>query len=124
MLLVFANADTVFAGFFGGKIINGSKAMQIDILEWYGFNCMVFGTSIEIRPIGSPAITPTSYLIPWGTISDTKTTPATGQLILGIYNGKTNVTCIKPGKPGDSENPSIIRTVTLDTIKIFGTSQI
>ncbi|MFA6325435.1 MAG: hypothetical protein WCX46_04385, partial [Candidatus Paceibacterota bacterium] len=117
-LLIFANADTVFAGFFGGRIINGTKAMEIDILEMSGFQCMVFGTSIEIRPIGSPAITPTSYLIPWGTISDTKTTPATGQLIMGIYSGKTTVTCILKGIP------PVTRIVILDTVKLFGTSQI
>src|SRR3989344_8444416 len=50
-------------GFFGGRIIN-MKATEIASLEAADYTCAVFGSSISIVPIGSPAGTPTSYFIP------------------------------------------------------------
>jgi len=101
---------------FGGRIIY-TKALRIQTLEATNYSCAVSGTSIEIKPIGSPPGTPTSYLIPSGTISKTKTTPMASQLILGKYSGKTPITCTYKGYPPN------IQIVNLDNITLFGTSK-
>lgn len=120
IFLIFVNTNFSFASspfgrFFAGRIIS-EKAMEINLKEWTGYNCVVLGNSITIKPIGSPIGTPTSYFIPWNTISKTKSTPMNGKLIMGIYSGKSNVTCIRP-EPPDTQ------TVVLDTVTLFGTSK-
>ena len=104
---------TPIGGFFGGKIIS-NKAMEVEFKEWAGFECIVLGSSITIYPIGSPPGTPTSYFIPWGVTSAFPTMP--GQFILGIYSGKSTITCIL------KSNPPIIETILLDTITLYGNS--
>ena len=101
---------------FGGRIIS-TKAVEIQELEYMGYECPVFGSSISITPIGSPLGTPTSYFIPFYNISKTGTSIMTGQLIIGKYSWKTPITCIR------LEPPSI-KPVFLDTITLFGTSKV
>jgi len=100
---------------FGGKITQ-NKASEIQDLESSGFTCMVPGTSITIKPVGSY---PATYVITWATKSKTNTTPTSGQWILGLYNPmKTIITCTKPCPP------TICTTTTsLNTISLFGTSK-
>jgi hypothetical protein len=118
---MFVSTRTVFAlglgGNFGGRIIT-KPALEIIILEATGFQCNdnMLGTSILIIPIGSPIGTPVSYLIPYTVPSKTETVPTIGQLILGIYGGKMEITCIRA-------YPPLTITVPLDTITLFGTSQ-
>ncbi|MBS3904982.1 MAG: hypothetical protein KGZ39_06620, partial [Simkania sp.] len=100
---------------FSGVIIN-TKAKEIMALENANFACTVPGKSIEIKPKGIKGYQPTSYIIPFGTISKTKHAPAVSQQIVGKYGGKTTVTCIYQGFPPVEE------TVTLDTIKMYGNS--
>jgi len=99
---------------FGGKIIN-DKAIEIQALESANFQCVVPGSSITIYPIGS---SPVSYIIPYGVVSKTGTTPSSGQWILGLYSlTKTSVTCIFQGVP------PVTTTISLDTISLYGTSK-
>jgi len=130
IFLVFFGANTIFANIFGltysmqkqfgGRILN-TKATEINNLESQGYTCNTPGTSILIRPIGSPAGTPNNFLIPSYVTSKTKTTPTSSQLIMGKYNGKTTITCRKPCPPPPGRE--CIATVTLDNITLFGTSK-
>ncbi len=108
--IVFAYSSA-YGQIFGGKIIN-TKATKIQKLESSGYICVINGTSITIGPIKGPA----TYLIPFTTISKTKTIPSVGKWIMGKYSGKTIITCTKPG------DPPLADTVILDTITLFGTS--
>ncbi len=121
VFLLFIYARIVFASFsfgsiFAGRIIN-TKALEIEALEMFGYECAVPGTTIATISIGSPAGTPLDYFIPSFVTPRTRTTPRTGQLIIGKYSGKTAITCILPGDPPD------VQTVSLDTITFFGTSR-
>ncbi|MFA5936831.1 MAG: hypothetical protein WC822_03060 [Candidatus Paceibacterota bacterium] len=120
IFLVFVSANVVdasfsFGKFFGGKIIS-TKATEIQILEGSGYTCPMYGTSISIVPIGSPAGTPTSYYIPSYVTPMTRTTPMTGQQILGVYGGQTMISCFITYPPD-------IRVVSLTSIILFGTSR-
>ncbi|HEY4477956.1 MAG TPA: hypothetical protein VJB09_01635 [Candidatus Paceibacterota bacterium] len=97
-------------------VITKLKALEIEALENANFACAVPGTSIEVRPKGKKGYQPTSYIIPSGTISKTKHSPAINQQIVGKYSGKTTVTCVYQGFPPVEE------TVQLDTIKMYGNS--
>lgn len=97
-------------------VITKMKATKIQALENANFACAVPGVSIEVRKKGRKGYQPTSYIIPAGTISKTKHTPAANQEIVGKYSGKTSVTCVYQGFPPVEE------TVTLDTIKLYGNS--
>lgn len=115
----FIGTEIVYAsfytnGFFGGKIIS-TKAKEIILLESTGYACTVLGTSISVSPIGSPAGTPTEYLIPFYVTPKTRTTPKANQLILGKYSGQTIITCKHPKLPDES--------VSLTNITLFGTSR-
>lgn len=112
----FTNAMSKTVRQFGGKIIV-PKALEIQELEASGFVCTVYGTTVEIMPIGSPVGTPSSYFIPSYITSKTRTTPRVGQSIMGKYAWKTPIVCIYPS------NPPIIKVVWLDTIILFGTSK-
>ncbi len=113
----FVFAFSSLGGFFGGRIIS-VPAMEIQLKEWAGFTCFVYGTSITITPLGSPAGTPISYFIPWAVTSATGFPASPNQLVLGIYSGeKTPITCILPS------TPPVIDIVELDTITYFGNSQ-
>lgn len=124
IFLVFASARIIFAysspvsfgNFFGGRIII-TKATKIATLESTGYVCFIPGTTISIFPMGSPVGTPTDYLIPSYVTPRTRTTPRTGQLILGKYSGQMTVSCTLPG------DPPITTTVSLNTITLFGTSR-
>lgn len=119
VLLTTGVAFASFFGFlkgFGGKIIS-AKATEIKTLENSGWSCAVPGSSITIRPARSSY--PTSYIIPAGVESKTETTPTAGQAILGLYSPtKTTVTCTKECGPTEC-----VTTVTLDTLKMYGTSK-
>lgn len=120
VFLVFVSVNAVFAvssfgRFFGGRI-KYEISLQIDVLESTGYVCVMPGTSLTIIPIGSPLLTPIEYFIPSFVISKTGTIPTRDQLILGRYSGKTMITCTRP-KPPD------VKTVSLDTINLFGTSR-
>ncbi len=117
--LVFFSGEIVLASFgsnFGGRILN-TTATEIQEKEWSGYTCTPFGTTITIRPIGSPPRTPTSYIIPTNTRSRTGTTIRSGQLILGKYGGETAVNCTL------NAYPFTITSVYLNTINLFGTSR-
>ena len=119
VFLVFLNTKTVFAyssfgKVFAGKIIH-TKDIEIQTLEFAGYICPVFGSSISIIPMGSPLGTPTSYFIPFGTYSKTGYSVRTGQLIMGKYSWKTPIACVHPA--------GSVQTVWLDTISLFGTSR-
>ena len=119
VLVFFISFEIVYATsislgkIFGGRIIN-TTATEIQTLQSSGWECIVPGTSITIRPIKSPA----TYIIPAGVISKTKTTPRSGQWILGKYSGKTTVTCTRACPPAICTT-----TATLNTITLFGTSK-
>ena len=98
---------------FGGRILN-TTAVEIQTLEDTGWTCEVPGTSITIKPVRGPA----SYAIPAGVVSKTNTTPEDGQSIKGLYLGKTVITCKMSCPPVEC-----VTAVTLDTIKMFGTSK-
>jgi len=119
LVFVYANTTSAFSSFgrvFGGRIIS-PKALQITGLEASGFICPMFGTSISIFPIGSPAGTPLSYFIPPYITSKTRTIPRSGQLIIGKYSSPMVITCTSPYPP------FITIPVTLNTIILFGTSK-
>ena len=109
-------ASLSFEKIFGGKITN-TKATQIEELENSGYTCHMVGSSITVRPIGSPAMTPTEYFIPSSVKSKTITTIKYNQWILGKYSGKTTITCTRICPPAFCTT-----TVTLDTVTYFGTS--
>ena len=112
--IVFAFSDFFLGGYFGGRIIS-TQATKIAELEDAGYDCYTPGTSISIRPLGSPIGTPTDYFIPTGVESQTRTTPLAGRLILGKYSGKTDIDCV-------NDDGTSATTVSLDTIVLFGTS--
>lgn len=107
-------ADTFdFSKSFGGKITS-TKANEIQELEGAGFECVVMGTTISIKPIGSPTNTPTSYYIPSWVKSKTRTEPNENKLILGKYGISTPITCVRFEE---------VQVVNLKTITLFGTSR-
>lgn len=95
-------------------IITQTKAQEIQVLENTGYTCTVPGTSIQIRPKAKRGVQPTSYMIPFGTISKTKNALRANQQIIGKYSGKTTITCVHPA--GD------VQTVQLDTVTMYGNS--
>lgn len=111
-----SSGSGITGGVFGGRVVN-TKAIEIQMLEESGFQCMVPGTSITILPLGSPTGTPISYLIPIGVTSRTRNSIDTGQLILGKYFGQVAITCVYPSLP------PVITSVGLSTITLFGTSK-
>ena len=117
-LLVAAKTVSAIVNFlpqFGGRVIN-TTALEIQALEWAGFQCAVPGSTISIAPLGSPLGTPISYLIPFGIYSKTGYSPMIGQLIIGKYNWwKTTITCTHPA--------GAVQTVWLDTVGVFGNSR-
>jgi hypothetical protein len=129
IFLVFASARIIFASYsspsygsiFGGRIIY-TKAIEIVNLESTGYICNTPGTSVSIRPMGSPLGTPTSYLIPFGVTPRTRTTPTPGQLIMGKYGAPTSIECKKPGSERTGGR-SDLKTMSLPTINLFGTSR-
>jgi hypothetical protein len=125
VFVLFAGAGTVsaasyfnFGKMFGGKIIY-PKASEIQELEDFGYTCTIPGTTISIVPMGSPAsTTATDFFIPSFVTSKSRTTPRSGQLIVGRYAGKTTITCIQ-----QIDEVEDIQTVILDTINLFATSK-
>ncbi len=121
VFLLFAGARTVSANFSFGRLFGGRitapKAVEIEALESAGYVCPMYGTSISIMPIGSPAGTPISYFIPSFVTSKTGTTPASHQLIMGRYSGQTTIICIL------ESYPPLEQEVSLETINLFGTSR-
>jgi len=121
VFFVFAGIKIVSAfssplgGLFGGRILT-TKALEILTLESTGFICLMAGTSVQILPI-SPRDAPSSYFIPFLVTSKTRTTPMTGQLIIGKYTLPTLITCTLPGEP------PVVKIVYLNTITLFGTSK-
>ena len=117
-LFVFTGLSFVNASFnknFGGIIVN-DKAVEIEALEDSNFMCIVPGKTITIYPFGSSS--PVSFLIPYGTMSATRTNPSFGQEILGLYSvGRTAITCIYKGYP------PFTTSVSLNNITYFGTSK-
>ncbi len=115
------SAKTTFAIFglgqsFGGKILH-TKDIKIQAAESAGYHCLILGSTITIAPLGSPAGTPIGYFIPASVIPKTRTTPMTGQFILGKYAGTTSIECLPP----HFVMPVI--TVPLSIITMFGTSK-
>ncbi len=102
---------------FAGKIV-APKALEIQELEDFGYVCSVYGSTIEIKPIGSPAGTPHSYFIPSFIRPKTGNISRIGQLIMGKYFGKTTISCIQT-----MDGVTDIQTVPLDTIILYGTSK-
>lgn len=99
---------------FGGKITN-IRATRVRNQESMGYKCIVPGTAIDIKPVGSY---PTSYVIPSGVRSKTNTTPTVGQSILGNYTPTvTSISCT------DEKYPYDVVTLTLPTIEMYGTSK-
>ena len=115
----FFNFFNILKG-FGGKIIT-AKATEIKALEESGWECNVPGSSITIRPVRSSY--PTDYIIPNDVESRTDTIPTKDQAIIGLYYPlkKTTVTCTKPCPPPPGNECTT--TVTLDTIRMYGTSE-
>ena len=99
---------------FGGKRIINTKAIEIKTYEDAGFVCPVPvpGTTIEILSIKGP----TSYFIPASVTSKSRITPNIGQKIMGLYFGKTLITCYHPS--------GSVKDVILPNIIMFGNSKI
>ena len=101
---------------FGGKIIT-TVANEITTFQSSGYICSVPGQSISIIPIGSPAGTPMSFIIPFGIISRTGNPIRPGQYMLGKYGGMASAYCIPP-----SPHPVAI-SIPLQTIVYYGNSR-
>ena len=113
--IVFASYS--FSSSFAGRIVD-TEATEVQELEDLGYQCPVVGSSITIKPIGSPFFTPKSFFIPSYVTSKTHTTPTDGQLILGKYSGQMTIECTLQTEAGVD-----VKTVTLNTITLFGTSR-
>ena len=100
---------------FGGRVAY-TEATEITIQKAIGSQCDVLGSTISILPIGSPALTPRSYYIPFSTLSKTKNSLRMGQLIMGKYSPyKTPIVCTSP--------TGAVTTIQLDTVTLFGNSR-
>jgi hypothetical protein len=123
VLVILVSIKITYAAFniskgFGGKITQ-TKATEIQNAESAGYTCKVPGTSITIKPVGNY---PTTYVIPSSVKSKTNTTTRSNQWILGLYSQtKTTITCTKPCPPPPGNE--CIKTVSLNTISLFGTSK-
>jgi len=103
-----------FGSSFAGKIIY-TKAKEIQALEWTGYSCPVVGSTIEVSPIKFSM--PHSYFIPASLKSKTGNNLKIGQSIMGKYGGKYMISCIL------KYEPYTMKTVSLPTITLFGTSR-
>ncbi|MFZ2072381.1 MAG: hypothetical protein WA101_02220 [Minisyncoccia bacterium] len=105
---------------FGGKITN-NKATEIENAEKAGYTCFVPGVSITVKPVN--VFYPTSYIIPYTILFKNFSSVGQGNPILGLYNVvKTTVKCSKSCPPPPWNK--CIKIISLDTIKLFGTSKL
>jgi hypothetical protein len=97
LLSILATPIVVSAAFyrpFGGKIIR-TEANRITAQEALNYNCFNPQGSITIKPVG---LSPREYVTTF--FNSTRTTPAIGQQILGLYSPSTAIiNCVFQGTP-------------------------
>lgn len=109
---------------FAGKI-TALKASQVENYEGAGYECIVPGRTIEIRPIKGQS----SYFIPEGTYSRTNHELNPGQSILGKEQSTQNINCKRcdrdeGGFLQQDESRCTEVNFNIPIITLFGTSRI
>ncbi|MCX6757475.1 MAG: hypothetical protein NTZ44_01155 [Candidatus Nomurabacteria bacterium] len=95
---------------------SGLVSREIESYENAEYTCMMEGTSITITPMGELEGEPKDYFIPSDVNSETGNTLQSGEIIIGLYQGTTEITCQQDYEPWDSVQ------VKLNTINFFGNS--
>jgi len=119
------NSASFRSGFVGGDIVNVNYSKEIEVTEAAGYDCQIPGTIIEVdsRQTGL-----TSYFIPIWVQPATRTNPAIGQQILGIFGGQTTIVCTRDewkeggGGYGGGRMVTSQTNFTVSNLYYFGTS--